>query len=297
MDQHFEHTEIVSNGFISQLDYSQTKINQLLLADGYLNCFKLGTNPAAVSSSNLIDLIVINSLTEAERECIKTDYEGDSIFIFTKLISVAEKLDHFISLIYKPALLQAIINQNLELLQPVSIEAIEAILKQPSDIVYEGQRLGQLEWLDYSQYAINCGQIKSAINSYNKYYLATGDAMACFNLAVTLSSINLDLLAVNYYQSAIKAGYDCNHNLAYSYFQLNQFERGYELVSTIDLDSSKQSYLLKAQYEIKLKKYNQALETLNQGFIATKHSNPNNAQLIKKQFISLHNYLQETRSE
>lgn len=288
---YFNHTEIISNGFITTIDYSELTINSILLNDGYLNCYQIGDRLSAVNLSGLTNFITYNSLSEAERQDIKTDDENGILYIFTQLVSIAEKLDQFISLISSTSLLTEILQANLKWLQPISISYLDQLLEQPVVIEYQNQRLGQLEWLDYAQFLVESHDYVGAINCYNKYFIETDDCSSGFNLAVLLSKLGLEQQAVDYYLKIQANGYSCEHNLAYSYFQLEQLEAAYTEIQKVDLQSSLKSYLLKAQIEIKLQTYDQALNTLNNGFIATKSVDPGLAQAIKKQFISLNNYL------
>lgn len=293
MDTYFDYTEIVSNGFITTIDYQQLPINQRLIKLGYLNCYMIGTQLTAINIDNFIKFITINSLSEAEVEDLETDFEQGVIYLFTKLISIAEKLDQFIKLIATSQHLDSILIQNQSCLKLITPEDIEHLLATPEDVVYEGERLGQLEWLDHAKFMTTTNNFYAAINSYNKYYLETTAAEAGFNLGVLLSKIGLDHLAIKYYLQLFATDVDCLHNLAYSYLQTNQLHLAYETISKVNFDKSVKSFLIKAQIEIKLGQYNAALNTLNNGFVATKVDYPVEAQLIKRQFISLNQYIKK----
>lgn len=121
-------------------------------------------------------------------------------------------------------------------------------------------------------------------------YFQNNENKVGFNLAVLLSSINLDLVSIEYYLKLNLKGYDCNHNLALSYYKLSDYDNALQSLSNIDLEQSHKSYLLKAQILIIQNKYKQALIVVNQGFVYLKHVDEIEANRIKKLFNEVNKY-------
>lgn len=293
MNSHFKYTEIVSNGFITEVNYHNLGLNNYLLANGFINSSKIDNQNTVMTEATFIDFILDTALVVEEHELVQTDSGDGIIYIHSTLITIAEKLDDLIDLLRSSNEYEYTLNYFATSDDVYSLCYIEQLLIVPNEIEFEEQRLGQLEWLDYAKFMHDNDNFIDAINAYNRYYQATNDNEVGFNVAVLLSSLDLDQLAVSYYNNLVKSGYDCHHNLAYSHLKLGAHEQGYDVIQQVDFDISLKSYLVKAQLEIKLKLYKEAIATLNQGFIATKGSNPQEADRIKKQFISLNSYLRE----
>lgn len=291
MTNYFEYTEIVSNGFITSCDYFQTKVNAHLLNRGYLNVYSYKGQKSVISISDFLMLIINSGLSEEQQAEIKIDSEDSQVFIYTNRVSTAEKLDSVVNLLVTNSHIENIIDQNISNFNAYTSEMIVNLLASPRDIYFDGSKIGQLEWLDYAQYCNDNNQIVDSINAYNKYYIQTNENTVGFNLAVLLSSINLDLVSIEYYKKIISNGYDCNHNLALSYYKLNDYDNALQSLSNIDFEQSHKSYLLKAQILIMQNEYKQALIVLNQGFIYLKHINVIEANRIKKLFIEVNNYI------
>lgn len=291
MTTYFEYTEIVSNGFITSCDLFQTTINNYLQKCGYLNVYNYKQDKSPISITAFLELIINSSLSGEQREEIKTDIEDSQIFIFTNRVSTAEKLDSIVNLLVTGSHIEQIIDQYIESFDIYTAQDILELLGNPTDIYFQEEKIGQLEWLDYAKYCSVNNQIVESINAYNKYYLETNEDAVGFNLAVLLSNLNLDKLSLEYYHKLIMNGYDCNHNLALSYYKLRNYQQALEVIETINFKDSHKSYLLKAQILIMLNQYKQALLVLNEGFIYLKQINTVEASRIKKLFIEVNNYI------
>lgn len=291
MTTYFEYTEIVSNGFITSCDYFQTAINDYLQKCGYLNVYNYKQQKSAISVNVFLELVLTAALSTEQREEVQTDIEDTEIFIFTKRITTAEKLDSIVNLLMTGAHISEIISENIDKLNAYTANDIVQLLENPTDIYFEGEQIGQLEWLDYAKYCFDNNQIIEAINGYNKYYQQTNELAVGFNLAVLLSNLNLDQISIRYYQQLIANGYNCHHNLALSYYKLKDYTTALEYIDTVDFKQNHKSYLLKAQILIMLNEYKPALLVLNEGFIYLKHINTLEANRIKKLFIEVNNYM------
>ncbi len=291
MGQYFDYTETVSNGYITSINYFDTKINSYFEDLQYLNVYQIDHRPSCISVSDFIKLIVNNSLKAEEQTLIKTDAEGDAVFIFTELLSLAEKLDSVANLLMKGLYYENMIKSRVAEFECYQQQEINNILTNPFDIYYQGERIGQLEWIDHANYCYANYQLVESINSFNRYFVETSNPEAGFNVGVILSQINLDQQAINYYKQVIELGYNCHHNLALAYFKLTNYNLAFEHLEQVDFTQSDKSHLLKAQILIMQGQYNQALAVLNNGFKRLKNVNQLEANRIKKVFISLNNYL------
>lgn len=294
MTNQLSHTSVVSNGFITEVDYHQLEIEAKITEYGYICPHRVGGRLSAISQGSFTAFILNSSLQTCEREDVKSEWERGVLYIFTPLVGLAEKIDGFISAFRMN--LSANLLANASALQLVSETELNDLLQTPDAIEFEGEMLGQLEWLEYASYCVGRANYLEAINAYNNYYLETGDAKVGYNLGVLLSSINLDRQALGYYLQLANPTDQELHNIAYSYFKLQKYQTAYEYIVRVDLSNSLKSHLIKSQIEIKLGELRLALNSLNQGFIATKAISPKDAKAIKKQFNSLLAYIQVNNS-
>lgn len=287
MNKIFDYTEIVSNGFITSCSYFKTGINHFLEGQSYLNVYQIDGQPSCIEINCFLQLVLDSSLTEEQQAELKTDIEGDTIFIFTPIVSYAEELDSIVNLLSNTLYAKDIVNARLNLLNCVDGKMIYKTLQDQPEIKFEGEHLGQLEWLDYAQYMYSNHQLVNSLNGYNRYFMATGDAKSAFNVGCILSQINLDKLAIQYYHQALDSDFDCNHNIALSLMKLGDTEQALSYINQSNFEINHKSYLLKAKILIEQQDYKQAVTVLNIGYSYLKTINIYEANLIKDLFTEL----------
>ncbi len=291
MHELFDNVEVVSNGFIASANLSTLPLTSRLQKKGYLSPYKLEGKFYPLNVQMLGQLIIDCGLSEEQQQQIKTDISGLTIYIFTTSDEAAQKLDSVINLL----------NQDLyvdNILETSSIKLyterdINNIIENDDPIIWEGERIGQLEWLDYAAYSISNNDYLEAITAYCKYYKATADLNVGFNLATTLSSVNADHLALLVYYQLRARGYECNHNIVLSHYKLKQYQQALIVFKTIDCKTSPKSYILGSYLYLALNQYKDAIAIINEGFIQLKNSEPALAQELKRQFIRINAFINQ----
>lgn len=291
MEKYFDNVEQVSNGFIVQVDLANVSLLNYLRNLDYLNLYKINDNFYPLSSQLLLELILENSLNANERESIKYDFENTHIYIFSSNISIIEKVDSIINLIYHSM-------YNDKLIEPISnqlytSEDINALFVEDYDIYYEGERLGQLDLIDFAKYSIDNNDYINAVKAYYKYFKKTGDLAVGFNLATVLTTIGAYELGLSIYKNISSKGFECNHNIALCYYKLGKYNIALKYIKEVDFENSPKSYLLMASIYIQLRQYLSAIKVINNGFIRLKLTRPIEAKLLKEQFITLNTYLKK----
>lgn len=289
MGHQFDYTEVVSNGFITTFSYFASGLNQFFLDHNYLNVYQIKKRASCIALNQCMNLIIDSCIAQDERAELQTDIEQDRIIIFTTSSDQALAIDSMVNLLYQRKHLEHLIMPRISELNCYRPNDIIELLNQPFEVVFETEHIGQLEWPDYARHALASGMKVPALNAYNKYYLATGNSMACFNVGVLLSMINLEQTAIEYYQAAIDLGYDAYHNLALAYLRLQQYLIALECVEQSNDKTDYKYFLLKAQILVKLNRHKQAISLLNEGYILKKNSDIKQANLIRELFLQVVN--------
>ncbi len=291
MQELFDNVEVVSNGFIASANLSVLPLSSSLQQKGYLSTYKLEGKFYPLNVQMLGHLIIDCGLSEEEQEQIKTDISGSTIYIFTTSDETAQKLDSVINLLNQDLYLDNILaSSSIKLYTECDINNI---IENDYPIRWNGERIGQLEWLDYATYAIANNDYLQAITAYCKYYKATADLDVGFNLATALSSVNADHLALLIYYQLRARDYDCNHNIVLSHYKLKQYRQALTAFEAIDCKISPKSYILGSYVYVALNRYQDAIAIINEGFIKLKKTNPDLAQELKRQFIRINQFMNQ----